>query len=203
MIRICFAGSHLIFSHTDSVLACDTSTGSVRTLDAVPTNAVAYAGSREYAGNGRSFVAFATEGEEGMWLQCVDVVTGGATTPRGWPISGTSALAIDVSAACCALATEETVAVLDQHVNELFMFAVPITVVALTCWRTTVGCFVGDRAGNVYSVTPAGVAFVGSTPDGLTELYALADLSCLANTRDCVAVLFSKTGKCVQFDRCK
>ena len=200
---IAFAGRQLIFEHSGNVLACDTIAGTVSELTALPSNADAYVGSCEFHGNGRAFALAVSTTTDGGHVEvvCVDANTGKSIAAAPWQVAGTAVDAVDVSAACGAVATNHAVAVIDPYINELYLFAAPVDVRALSCWRTGVGCYIGDASGNVYSVDPQGVRFVGAGPSPLLELHALADRSCLVNGGASTAVLFVETGKCVEFKR--
>ena len=184
-------------------MTCDSRSGHVSELTNVPTNAIKYAGTTECDICSRSFVAAVFCHNAELKFTCVDVATGQASVPLPWSANGTQVCGLDVSGTCVAVATDQVVIVLDPHTNDFLSFPVPTTVCAISCFRLSVGCYIADAKGHVYSVAATGVCFVGCVPAGLQTLYALADESCVANSDTCTSILFANTGRCVDFKRLK
>ena len=192
----------MVFRHTNQMMACDVSNGIVSGLDRLPANADVYAGNREYHGYCVSYVGAATRKDDGkIELLCVNVATGAATTPHPFQVAGYAIICFDITGACVVLLTDVCLLLLDPHTNHIWEFSLPIEATTASAWRMQIGCYVGDRDGTVYGVTPHGIRFAGTTPPQLEELHALADASCIANTVTHTSVLFADTGQCVDFKR--
>ena len=192
----------MIFEHSGRMMACDVSNGNVETLQHFPADADAYAGNREYHGYSASFVVAAAREKQGCGidLTCVNVATGSTVAPFPFIVDGNDVRCLDVTGTCVTLVTDTTIMLLDPHTNHCWLFPLPIHAITATAWRLSVGCYVGDCHGAVYSASADGIRFVGTTPPQLQKLYALGDGSCLANTATHVSVLFNN-GRCVDFKR--
>ena len=202
------AGRHFVFQYTDAsvadaprkVMACDTFSGEVTHMSNVPVDATLYKGTSEYHAYGRSFLVTAKEASSYVEVMCADVLTGRTITPHPYVFAGKCALALDVSAACIAFATDAKIVLLDPLMNKTYEYDAIIAVVAVAAWKTKVGLYAGDWDGNVYAISEYGIKFIGTAPPRLLELHALADKSCLVTTSTHTSVLF-ETGRCIDFKR--